>query len=228
MGRRHLQVTPGELALLASATFVAGSCLALAVALPSAWARLGREDGLVETLSVFAFLALSVAAVTRILRSPRGARAPSIVMVLVGIFGAGEELSWGQRVFDIEPPEFFLTHNAQREFNLHNLVQPPWDAILGVAVILAFCFSPLWRERSWARRLVARGVPWPRAVHLAVLVGCLVAGLAVAILTGARELEELGELVFVLTVGAMWSSEDGVRRPSRARSGPLPETGPRR
>lgn len=38
------------------------------------------------------------------------------------IFGAGEEISWGQRIFHYQPSEFFIEHNAQKEENLHNLI----------------------------------------------------------------------------------------------------------
>ena len=41
---------------------------------------------------------------------------------LVFLFGAGEEISWGQRIFNTESSEFFLKNNAQQETNLHNLV----------------------------------------------------------------------------------------------------------
>jgi len=33
-----------------------------------------------------------------------------------------EEISWGQRVFGIETPQWFLKHNKQGEINVHNLV----------------------------------------------------------------------------------------------------------
>ena len=33
-----------------------------------------------------------------------------------------EEISWGQRIFGIESPEWFLKHNRQVETNVHNLV----------------------------------------------------------------------------------------------------------
>ena len=38
------------------------------------------------------------------------------------IFGTGEEISWGQRIFNYKPAEFFIEHNAQHEENLHNLI----------------------------------------------------------------------------------------------------------
>ncbi|MCB0349323.1 MAG: hypothetical protein KDD37_10845, partial [Bdellovibrionales bacterium] len=36
-------------------------------------------------------------------------------------FGSMEEISWFQRIADINAGEFFLTHNKQAETNLHNL-----------------------------------------------------------------------------------------------------------
>lgn len=42
-----------------------------------------------------------------------------LAMSIVFIFGAGEEISWGQRIFDIQSSEYFLQNNAQQETNLH-------------------------------------------------------------------------------------------------------------
>ena len=43
-----------------------------------------------------------------------------------------EEISWGQRIFKIESPEFFIQNNFQRELNLHNFFNP----ILGIIYLL--------------------------------------------------------------------------------------------
>jgi hypothetical protein len=199
----------GALVLLGTAIAVTCSSLVIAVARPEDWARLGREDGPVEIASAVACLLLSVVAARRFLRSPRGARAPSAALAILGVVGAGEEISWGQRIFGIESPPFFASHNVQGETNLHNLLPPPWDGILAAVLLLGFCSSPLWRQRSWARELVRRGVAWPRPVHVAVLAGCVIAGLVVAGVTGARELEEVAELDVVLTLAAVWYSDEG-------------------
>lgn len=45
----------------------------------------------------------------------------SFLIVLVFFFVAGEELSWGQRIFGLETTEYFKKNNAQAELNLHNL-----------------------------------------------------------------------------------------------------------
>lgn len=45
-----------------------------------------------------------------------------LLLGLLFFFGAGEEISWGQRIFDFETPEF-MASNIQGEFSVHNL---PW------------------------------------------------------------------------------------------------------
>jgi len=43
------------------------------------------------------------------------------LFALVLFFAAGEEISWGQRIFGISPPRWFMPRNYQQELNLHNL-----------------------------------------------------------------------------------------------------------
>ena len=45
-----------------------------------------------------------------------------IMFSIIFFFGFGEEISWGQRIFDIETPPFFSENNLQSETNIHNLV----------------------------------------------------------------------------------------------------------
>jgi hypothetical protein len=35
--------------------------------------------------------------------------------------GLGEEISWGQRIFNFKTPELFREINVQHEFNIHNI-----------------------------------------------------------------------------------------------------------
>ena len=44
-----------------------------------------------------------------------------LLLALLFIFGAGEEISWGQRIFGWNTPVDFSSHNLQHETNLHNL-----------------------------------------------------------------------------------------------------------
>jgi hypothetical protein len=47
-------------------------------------------------------------------------------LALLFFFGAGEEISWGQRILGFETPETLSEVNRQEEFNLHNL--SAWEA----------------------------------------------------------------------------------------------------
>ncbi len=48
-----------------------------------------------------------------------------LILATSCFYVAMEEISWGQRLFNIETPEFFKEHNQQREMNLHNLLTGP-------------------------------------------------------------------------------------------------------
>lgn len=47
-------------------------------------------------------------------------------LAVLFFFGAGEEISWGQRILGFETPESLSQVNRQEEFNLHNL--SAWEA----------------------------------------------------------------------------------------------------
>ncbi len=92
--------------------------------------QITREDGIVETgTSVFYFLAgclllyLFARSKSENKKYFLGTKR-NLFLLLLGllfIFFAGEEISWGQRFLQIDTPEYFQTHNEQRELNIHNL-----------------------------------------------------------------------------------------------------------
>ena len=45
---------------------------------------------------------------------------------------AGEEISWGQRIFAFKPPDLFLEQNYQQELNIHNLFKG--DGFWGIQI----------------------------------------------------------------------------------------------
>jgi hypothetical protein len=47
-------------------------------------------------------------------------------LALLFFFGAGEEISWGQRILGFQTPQSLSQVNRQKEFNLHNL--SAWEA----------------------------------------------------------------------------------------------------
>jgi hypothetical protein len=86
---------------------------------PVEWAEFG--------LMVFASLAFT-ATVTRLARQRRYGTALLLALIAVGCIGlAGEEISWGERVFNLAVPTELAANNAQNELNLHN------QAVGGVA-----------------------------------------------------------------------------------------------
>lgn len=137
-----------------------------------------REDGLLEWLTMLALASAAFAVAARLWRHRARAnlrqRFVWCGIALLFAFGAGEEISWGQRLFAIESPEFFLERNAQGETNLHNLVvgevkinKLVFGNILFALFFLYLCvLTPLHhrvpRIRAW---IDAWGVPVPQRYH---------------------------------------------------------------
>lgn len=82
------------------------------------------EDRFVEWATFFGLalagiIALAITALT--IRDRKQPRLFFLVFGVLCIFIALEEISYGQRVFNITSPELFEEINNQREFNLHNI-----------------------------------------------------------------------------------------------------------
>lgn len=137
---------------------------------------LAAEDGLFEWSTAF-FLFLGAVVCAMRVRLPGKTRLFAVISALgalVLFFGAGEEISWGQRVIGWDSGAFWVENNDQAETNLHNLVVGEVKInklLFGVTLTLAFlaffALLPVLHHRSAA---VARwaghwGVPVPRAVH---------------------------------------------------------------
>lgn len=50
-----------------------------------------------------------------------------LLLAIFFVICLGEEISWGQRIFNIKAPEYILENNRQSEINLHNLNF--WEAL---------------------------------------------------------------------------------------------------
>ncbi|QMU31316.1 hypothetical protein [Adhaeribacter radiodurans] len=84
------------------------------------------EDGFIEWMTVLPLLASMIISLKRLLKLYK-TRNWLFSLTLLGIavfsfFAAGEELSWGQRLFHLESSTFFEKNNAQHETNIHNLI----------------------------------------------------------------------------------------------------------
>jgi hypothetical protein len=84
------------------------------------WLR--GEDRLIEWIT-FAGFATAGALCIGLARRPanRWLRLWRLGLALFFLVCAGEEISWGQRIFGFGTPDAVAAHNEQDEFNLHNL-----------------------------------------------------------------------------------------------------------
>jgi len=128
------------------------------------------EDKAIEYLGALALLVAAVAFFLCFLRT-RGSseytpvnKLAFLLLALAFLFGAGEEISWGQRILGVETPQAIAESNAQQELTFHNLsaldgvftfenaFQLFWLGF-GVAIPLLCALS------ATSRRLVARLMP---------------------------------------------------------------------
>ncbi len=132
------------------------------------------EDGIVEWITVLGLLLASFTCFQRVFTFYKvKSRLFTITTFLLGLvlfFGAGEEISWGQRLLGITAPEYFQKNNTQGETNFHNLVLGGlkvnrWvfsfflSFVLGVYVIVV---PWLYRKKRWMQKLVdGLGIPLP-------------------------------------------------------------------
>ena len=132
------------------------------------------EDRATEWLTFTFFLGAALAGV-RIVRKHSARMDRRVLCILLGLsvfylVCAGEEISWGQRVFGFATPEAIIERNQQQEFNIHNLKLPvlhPRD-IFGLYVYLYGIALPLligWRSR-------ARSQNWQGWVFHPGIAGC--------------------------------------------------------
>ena len=88
--------------------------------------QLVKEDGFYENMTAVFLLFTSISLFVHFFKYKNGRglgwRIIVFLMAVTMFFGAGEEISWGQRIFGIESNEFFNQNNAQQETNLHNMV----------------------------------------------------------------------------------------------------------
>jgi len=172
------------------------------------------EDGLIEWLTVVALAITSLVCFQRVVLL-RGDR-PLLFLVmttllgLVFFFGAGEEISWGQRIFSTESSAFFQQHNAQGETNLHNLVvggKKINKLIFGVGlhvVLLLYLFVlvPMYKRQPAVTRFLDRyAVPIAQPYQVISYVVILVLVQLVMVSSKRGEMSEFaGSFLFLLNI----------------------------
>ncbi len=142
----------------------AGAALVgLASLWPALYAALVREDSALEWLQVAAYTAaLALAAVCAYRLERRGRRLFAVLFALLALcclFAAGEEISWGQRVFGFGTPDDLASINNQEELNVHDVVevQGKFNGLLALASLYGLVSPWLVRRRVLVVPPVALG-----------------------------------------------------------------------
>jgi len=176
-----------------------------------------REDGFLEWLTVSALFSSALVCWFRswTLRqaSSRLFLCCTAMYGVVLFFGMGEEISWGQRIFGIETPEFLAEANLQKETNFHNLViggtsinRLVFGKILAVGLVGFLILVPVaYRRSPGMRNLCDRlAIPVPRLQHtLAILAVVLLVETSRATKRGEITEFALTSLVFLLLLNPL-------------------------
>lgn len=195
-------------ALMAIIAAVLAASIVIALVSPSYFSLVfAAEDKLVEYGTALGLLiasgvllrhAMSLSASGR-----RGAAAFTLLYALMFFLAAGEEVSWGQRIFGWESGEFFQENNKQDETNFHNLIvgdmhlaKTLFGPVLTICILLYLVALPLLYPRSTRIAALAdrMAVPVPWLRHAAV---ALIASVIIALLDVNRRWE-VYELIFAL------------------------------
>ncbi|MBL4724562.1 MAG: hypothetical protein JKY73_04095 [Lutibacter sp.] len=122
-------------------------------------------------------------------------------MAIIFLFGAGEEISWGQRIFNVESSEYFLENNAQGETNLHNMVVDGkkvnkiiFSQLLTIILVIYLIITPvLYRKfksiKNLADMFAVPIVQWHHTI-------AFLSATAILVFIGSNRKWELYELAF--------------------------------
>lgn len=114
----------GTFAALVTVEAIAVALALLATFHAPTWLTIAQEDGPVEWATFVAFV-MAAAWFVLVVRKRGTGWLFTIACLLLAAFClvvAGEEISWGQRLFGFKPPDVFLERNFQQELNLHNVL----------------------------------------------------------------------------------------------------------
>ncbi|UOV00071.1 hypothetical protein MUU74_08960 [Chryseobacterium daecheongense] len=145
--------------------------------------RLVEEDGFYENLtSIFLFFT-SFTLLFKFFKYQKyygGLWKVGVLLMALGMFfGGGEEISWGQRIFNVQSSEFFKENNAQQETNLHNMVVGDvklnkliFSNLMSICFGIYFLVLPiLWNRSAKMKKLIDTfGISVARPIHLYIFV----------------------------------------------------------
>ena len=173
--------------LLRLTALVAGGVLAwYALSDRGYYLLLIREDNIVETTSTLLWFAATAVILVSLLTGLRQGVSKTFYILLALFFFVcgGEEISWGQRLFEIDTPELLRDINVQEEITLHNIGSISLFSNAFFLISLVFFLLVPWLQRrlqGFTVYLAYFGLPGVRrgatAVYLIGLVVWLIVGI---------------------------------------------------
>ena len=177
--------------------------------------RYMMEDGEIEYATVVLLFGSCILVASRWIKyrrqQPIRFTLISILIFIVFFFVAGEELSWGQRIFNLESSQYFKEYNSQEELNLHNLTVGEvkinkliFGVTLTTAILIYMILVPLLYQKvaQFRRFIDAWFIPVPRVRHIVTYLLLLV---VISVIPASKnwELLEFGS-VLVFTI-ILWN-----------------------
>ncbi len=167
-----------------------------------------QEDGIIEYTTFFFLFAISCLQFKRLFKNKSNKKIfwklGVLFFAILFLFGAGEEISWGQRIFGIESGEYFQRNNIQEETNLHNLVingvklnKLIFSQLLTLVMFLYLLIFPLlFQKYNGIKKLANKFVvPVPNLNHIAAF---LINTIFITILPNLSRKWEVFELFFAV------------------------------
>jgi len=174
------------------------------------------EDGPLESITVLFLLAGALICFVRVFKlySERGKLFVLCTLVLgsLYLFGAGEEISWGQRIFNIQSNDFFKKYNVQGETTLHNLSYTNSDGkkvkinklvfskILTSCIIIYMLILPFfYRKKPFMKNLINKlAIPLPQNRHIILYILLAIIVLSISHKRKGELLEFGGCFIFLM------------------------------
>src|SRR5262245_11646687 len=179
---RAARSSPALLAALITTEAIGLVLVGVAIVNERTWSAIAQEDGVVEwaTFLAYAFAAGWLLLVVRKQSPSWWFKGATFLLAAFCLVVAGEEISWGQRLFGFKPPDVFLERNFQQELNLHNVLMDERglgfaleSKHLVIAIVLGFACVWPWLVRRRRLEVFAPLAPPLALVPLALAVAAV-------------------------------------------------------
>lgn len=176
MSIRSIRPQPHQVVItIAFALIIAGYAL-MAAKYPIAYIWATYEDLIGEWSQTYFFFSAMILSILTAVQQTRY-RWFFSVLALACCYVVLEEISWGQRIFGFETPDFLKSRNLQGEANVHNLFTGPYKTLLkdslsiavaaglvGYGLVYPLAHRLKWRLAIWADKMGVAAPPivlWP-------------------------------------------------------------------